>query len=266
MAIPTCTTAQVIINWLYTTIICRFGPPKEIMTDRGSQLESRECTDWMQSQNIKHLLSTPYHHQTNGVVERFNGTLEGRLRTSAASTNEWDEVVDKSLHAYRTTIHKVTRKTPFEILHGTKPRLEIDAQLNLDAPLSTDDHTSVREAVKEAITAEAAKSKERYDRTKKTKARDLNVQKVYLKDLAPKKDGKLTPRFKGPFLAERMHTQWNYRIKDRDGNTKIVHLDQLKQCHKDDQPLAAGLRGRGRPRRIHTILIYNSNRKSKGEV
>ena len=80
------------------------------------------------------------------------------------------------------------------------------------------------------------------------------------------KGGKLTPRFKGPFLAERMDTQWNYRIKDRDGNTKIVHLDQLKECHKDDQPLAAGLRGRGRPRRIHTILVYNSNRKRKGEV
>src|SRR5699024_1793788 len=132
--------------------------------------------------------------------------------------------------------------------------------------LSTDDHTSVRDAVKETIAAEAAKSKERYDRSKKTKARDLNGQKVYWKDLAPKKDGKLTPRFKGPFMAERMDTQWNYRIKDRDGNTKIVHLDQLKQCHKDDQPLAAGLRGRGRPRRIHTILIYNRSEEHTSEL
>ena len=90
--------------------------------------------------------------------------------------------------------------------------------------------------------------------------------KVYWKDLAPKKDGKLTPRFKGPFMAERTDTLWNYRIKDRDGNTKLVHIDQLKKCYNDDQPLAAGLRGRGRPRRIQTILIYNSNRKCEGEV
>ena len=55
---------------------------------------------------------------------------------------------------------------------------------------------------------------------------------------------------------------WNYRIKDRDGNTKLVHLDQLKQCYNDEQPLAIGLRGRGRPRRIQTIEFYNSNRKN----
>ena len=62
-----------------------------------------------------------------------------------------------------------------------------------------------------------------------------------------------------------MDTPWNYRITDKDGNTKVVHLDQLKECH-NDEPLAAGLRGRGRPRKIHTILVYNSNRKSEGEV
>ena len=265
MAVSTCPTTQVIIDWLYATIICRFGQPKEIMTDRGSQLESKECTEWMKSQGIDHLLSTPYHHQTNGVVERFNGTLEGRLRTSAENTNEWDEVIDKSLHAYRTTVHSVTKKSPFEIVHGAKPRIEIDAQLGLDAPQSSDDHATVRAAVKEAIETEAAKSKERYDRSKKTRWRDLDGQKVYWKDLAPKKDGKLSPRYKGPFMAERMDTQWNYRITDKDGNTKVVHLDQLKECH-NDEPLAAGLRGRGRPRKIHTILVYNSNRKSEGEV
>ena len=262
-AVASCPTTQVITDWLQETIICRFGSPKEIMTDRGSQLESKDCVEWMKSAGIDHLLSTPYHHQTNGVVERFNGTLEGRLRTSAESTNEWDEVLEKSLLSYRTTIHSVTKKSPFEVLFGIKPRIEVDALLGLDAPKSSDDHTTIRQAAKDAIHNEAAKSKDRYDRSMNTKWRDLDGQKVYWKDLTPKKDGKLTPPYKGPFLAERTDTRWNYVIKDKDGNTKLVRIDQLKECHNDDQPLATGLRGRGRPRRIHTIFVYNSNRKNE---
>src|SRR5690625_291005 len=261
-AVASCPTTQVIIDWLQEAIICRFGTPKEIMTDRGSQLESRECIDWMKSAGINHLLSTPYHHQTNGVVERFNGTLEGRLRTAGESASQSDTGLEKSLHAYRTTAHSVTKRSPFEILHGIKPRLDIDAKLSLLAPQSSKNHTETRQAVKDAIHTEAAKSKERYDRSKRTKWRNLDGLKVYWKDLTPKKDGKLTPRYKGPFLAERTDTMWNYRIKDRDGNTKLVHLDQLKQCYNDEQPLAIGLRGRGRPRRIQTIEFYNSNRKN----
>src|SRR5699024_3400709 len=116
-AVASCPTTQVIIDWLQDAIICRFGKPKEIMTDRGSQLESRDCIDWKKSASITNMLSTTYHHQTNCVVERFNGTLEGRLRTAAESANDWDAVLEKSLHAYRTTAHSVTKRSPFEILH-----------------------------------------------------------------------------------------------------------------------------------------------------
>src|SRR5699024_12709886 len=106
-----------------------------------SQLESRECIDWMKSAGINHLLSTPYHHQTNGVVERFNGTLEGRLRTAAESASDWDTVLEKSLHAYRTTAQSITKKSPFEILPGIKPRLDIDAKLSLLAPQSSENRS-----------------------------------------------------------------------------------------------------------------------------
>src|SRR5699024_11884281 len=78
-AVASCPTTQVIIDWLQDAIICRFGTPKEIMTDRGSQLESRDCIDWMKSAGITHLLSTPYHHQTNRSEERRVGN-GGRCR------------------------------------------------------------------------------------------------------------------------------------------------------------------------------------------
>ena len=64
----------------------------------------------------------------------------------------------------------------------------------------------------------------------------------------PSEGGKLASQWKGPYVAEKTDSPWNYRITDRDGNKKTVHIDQLKECH-NDEPLADGLRGRGRPTR-----------------
>src|SRR5699024_12768526 len=104
-----------------------------------------------ESAGLNHRRSTPYHPQTKGVVERLSGTLEGRLRTAAESASDWDTVLEKSLLAYRTTAHSVTKRSPFEILHGVKPRLDIDAKLSLRDPQSSEDHTEIRQAVKDTI-------------------------------------------------------------------------------------------------------------------
>ncbi|KAH9403288.1 hypothetical protein TYRP_015171 [Tyrophagus putrescentiae] len=92
--------------------------------------------------------------------------------------------------------------------------------------------------------------------------RDLHRKKVYWRDFqANPKEGKhFAPRFKGPFLAERTGSKWNYRISDSEGKSKVVNANQLKECYSDE-PLTTGLRGRGRPpTRIQTILMYPSNR------
>jgi hypothetical protein len=260
--ISACTT-EAITSWIDTAIIQRFGLPDEIMSDQGSQFQSREFKRFAETKGFKSIESAPYHHQTNGVVERFNRTLEQMIRTTCDETNKWDQVVDQCLFSYRTTKHKVTKKTPFEITYGKLARLPVDGQLALEAPELTQNHMEIRQEVKEAIVNEAEKAKLRYDRTKNIKARDLDGQKVYWKNLTanPKEGKHLAPRYRGPFQAEKTESSWNYRITDRDGNTKTVHMDQLKPC-RNEEPLASGLRGRGRPRRLYPIrVIYNSNRK-----
>ena len=41
----------------------------------------------------------------------------------------------------------------------------------------------------------------------------------------------------GPFLAKKTENRCNYRIKDKDGNNKVVHLDQLNE-YFNEEPLA----------------------------
>ena len=156
------------------------------------------------------------------------------------------------------------KRSPFEVVYGTNPRLEVDAQLGLDAPQVSENHETIQQSAREAIQSLAIQAKSHYDVKKNVKWRNLHNRKVYWK-AQNAKIGKLSPRFVGPFLAKKTENRWNYRIEDRDGNNKVVHLDQLNECF-NEEPLASGLRGRGRPRRIRTIWFNNSNRKVGGEV
>ena len=78
----------------------RVGFPKEIQSDRGQQFMSDLLHEFNTLSTIKHIFSTPYHPQTNGVVERFHSTLKNMLRKLAEeSPSDWDKFLSAALFA-----------------------------------------------------------------------------------------------------------------------------------------------------------------------
>jgi len=75
---------------------------------------------------IKHCLSSPYHLQTNGLVEKFNQTLCEKLAKLAEETYQWDEFVDPVLMAYQTTKHLAIGVILFLLTYGREIILPID--------------------------------------------------------------------------------------------------------------------------------------------
>ena len=49
-----------------------YGVPRKILSDRGSQFASRFMEELMKALGTKRMLSTAYHPQTNGQMERIN--------------------------------------------------------------------------------------------------------------------------------------------------------------------------------------------------
>ena len=59
------------------------GVPSEILTDQGSNFVSQLLAEVYHLLHIKPIRTSPYHPQTDGLVERFNQTLKSMLRRTA---------------------------------------------------------------------------------------------------------------------------------------------------------------------------------------
>ena len=66
----------------------------------------------------EHRISSAYHPQTNGMVERFNQTLQRSLvKFVNDNQNDWDEKIDGVLFAYTTSQQKSTNHSSFELMY-----------------------------------------------------------------------------------------------------------------------------------------------------
>ncbi|CAF1398815.1 unnamed protein product [Didymodactylos carnosus] len=104
-----------------------YGCPSELLTDRGPSTMSRELRTYLQTMGTKHLLTSAYHPQTNGTVERFNRTFISMLRKYIqGKTTKWDEFVDQALFACRVRVHQSTGRTSFFMVYGVEPKIPGD--------------------------------------------------------------------------------------------------------------------------------------------
>src|SRR5207244_2142431 len=111
------TVARILID----KVILQHGIPEEIISDRGSNFASQMLKDIENLLGIKPKMSTSYHHQTAGIVERFNRTLTKMLGKTAPS-DVWDEYLQSLTFAYNITPHETTAYTPYLLIHGHEAR------------------------------------------------------------------------------------------------------------------------------------------------
>ena len=83
-------------------IFARVGIPEEILTDQGSNFTSKLMSEIYRLLHIHPIRTSPYHPQTDGLVERFNGTLKAMLiKVAVEDVKNWDRWLPFLLFAYR---------------------------------------------------------------------------------------------------------------------------------------------------------------------
>ena len=107
-------------------IFARHGIPAVILTDQGSNFESKIIKSICSLFGIEKRRTTPYHPQTDGLCERSNGTLKSLLRKRVnRDRDNWDEQIAAALLAYRSSIQASTGLSPFEMLYGREATLPL---------------------------------------------------------------------------------------------------------------------------------------------
>lgn len=107
--------------------LCWFRFPLIIHLDQGRNLESLVSSEMCQLLGIHKTRTTPLHPQSDGMVERFNRSIEDQLSKFVDDNQQdWDTHISLLLMAYWTATHETTGCTPAQLMMGRDLRLPID--------------------------------------------------------------------------------------------------------------------------------------------
>jgi hypothetical protein len=266
------TVAQVFVE----EIIFRYGTPMKLLTDQGSNFMSEFFKSVTEMFGITKLNTSPYHPQTDGLVERFNGTLLNMISSYVNSgQTDWDVHLSSCVYAYNNAVHPATGETPFYLMHLRHNNMPID--LNYEQPKShlmevPDYKTLMQERMQLAwqkaglkIKYNQEEYKEAYD--KKAKDHDLKIgDLVYLNKPEPKKglSPKLQRPYKGPYRVCGI-TATNVRLQavnNKNAEIIVVHANRCKKVQKVEEP-RYNLRSKNKKQNNEFKQNINLSKKTK---
>ena len=222
-------------------LFARVGVPEEILTDQGSNFTSKLLVELYRMLHVHPIRTSPYHPQTDGLVERFNQTLKAMLRKAATSEGkDWDKVLPYLLFAYREVPQASTGFSPFELLYGRAVNGPLDVlrqawevtKKSDDSVVShvlsmRDKMMKMTELVKENLSNAQEKQKLWYDRA--ARHREFTPEDQVLV-LLPTATSKLLAQWQGPYQVLRRVGKVNYLVDmhDRRKRRRIFHVNMLR--------------------------------------
>lgn len=235
-------TAETIARVFTTKVVCMYGMPDELYTDGGGELIGTLVSQLSKAFGVSRKVTTPYHPQANGQIERVFSTIRPMIAAAAAKhPQRWDEVIPYVVYAYNTSFHRSIRNIPFYLFFGRDTLFD---HLNLNRVIRSELIDSnatrlkllgeARDIVLQTMKREARKRKIAYDR--KTASVDFEVGDiVMLESKAPPKTPapKLYPLYVGPYRIVRMLSNTVIGVEPlghRVNGYRTIHTNKVRLC------------------------------------
>eukprot|EP00731_Ephydatia_muelleri_P004053 Em0002g229a len=226
-------------------VFARMGVPREILTDQGANFTSQLLAELYRLLQVHPIRTSPYHPQTDGLVERFNQTLKSMLRkTGTDGGKEWDKKIPYLLFAYREVPQASTGFSPFELLYGRDVRgpLDILKEVWETTSRTTDENVisyvlstrerlrEMSELVQENLSSSQRRQKSWFD--KGARLREFKTGDSVLV-LLPTSSNRLLAQWQGPYQVVQRMGKVNYLIdmQDRRKRKRVFHVNMLKDFH-----------------------------------
>jgi transposase InsO family protein len=181
------------------SIIFRFGVPKWVLTNNGTQFKvakfMRCCADF----DISHQVSSAAHPQMNGQVERANRLILQGMKTRMfhdleAKGKHWHKKLPSVLWALHTNVNQATRDTPFHLVYGVDAVLPPKKFLESArvAQFSEEDQNEARELDSNILVEKRNKALANMQKYQESLKRYYNksviLRQLEIEDLVLKKD------------------------------------------------------------------------------
>ena len=194
------------------------------------------------SLSIQRKFTTPYRPQVNGLTERFNRTMMGKLRNYVdEGHDDWEEMLDYIVFAYRGSVHESTLEKPYFILHLRDPVMLVDRMLQFGNGVQQVNNqyefvkrnmsrlAKAYQLARENLGEARQRQKVQYDKRAKTRCFQIGDKVLKNVKMIPKGlSKKLLHKYTGPFRVVEILGDCNVKIRSQNQKEEVIHIDRLK--------------------------------------
>ena len=243
-AMPTVTiTARKTEEFVWKNLICRYGLPRVIITDNGTQFNCNQFRAFCQEWKIDLRFASVAHPQANGQVENANGQIVKALKKKLdAKKGKWAEILPQVLWANRTTEKGPTGETPYRLVYGLEAVVPVEIMIpstRIQCYNEEENEETIRDELdllEERRTIADLRNQndklkiQRYF-NKKVRNRSFARGDLVLKFI--KQPTKLQEQWEGPYIIKEQTAQASYHLQDMEGRElpHSWHAESLKKFY-----------------------------------
>ncbi|GKV39513.1 hypothetical protein SLEP1_g47271 [Rubroshorea leprosula] len=233
-----CLTSRRIEDFLFSSVICRYGIPNQIIADNGPQFNCNSFRDFCFSYGIKLVFTSVYHPEANGMVESVNKAILEGIKPS-----------------YRLPF-KVNPKvsllqlgeTPYHLAFGTEAVIPVEIgvpslRISHFEPAHNErllrENLDFLDEVREQSRLRTLAYKQRIANlyNKRVRPRNFRVGDLVLRKVGltgfKTRYGKLAPNWEGPYIVTEVPHPGAYILQDAEGKRvpRVWNVNNLKKFH-----------------------------------